>query len=230
METAYRSVIWRWKQWRGRYDSEEREKVVDVPYKRYPRTFVPPTSIEFLIRARTNGDKIVAVEPTDFTTANESWLLTAVNLFLEIFGECEILTQNLDNIIQAPVRQLNWNVLPLGQHPWKSILGGINPLIQKQPAGNQPLIRKRLETINSVGPEFVAVGRGGFTGYLVFAFPAKKLFVLESIHHGNATYVLGKKWETISKLSKAEILANNLHIHRVIHLADWEQNIRKILR
>ena len=35
METAYRQIEWHWTEWRGRYDSEEQSKIVDVPYKRY---------------------------------------------------------------------------------------------------------------------------------------------------------------------------------------------------
>lgn len=51
METAYRSKIWRWKQWAGRGRTEEMSKLVDIPYKRYPRTFIEPPSIEFTISA-----------------------------------------------------------------------------------------------------------------------------------------------------------------------------------
>lgn len=35
LETHYRQREWTWKQFRGRYDHEERTKIVDVPYKRY---------------------------------------------------------------------------------------------------------------------------------------------------------------------------------------------------
>ncbi|MGB5157273.1 hypothetical protein [Desulfobacterium sp. N47] len=45
METAYRQIEWTWKQWSGRYDTETMSKLVDVPYKRYPRSFIPPPSI-----------------------------------------------------------------------------------------------------------------------------------------------------------------------------------------
>lgn len=31
METAYRSAMWNWKEWRGRYDTISRSKLVDVP-------------------------------------------------------------------------------------------------------------------------------------------------------------------------------------------------------
>lgn len=45
METAYRTVEWTWKQWAGRGETVEVSDFVDVPYKRYPRTFVPPYGI-----------------------------------------------------------------------------------------------------------------------------------------------------------------------------------------
>jgi len=49
METAYRQVEWTWEQWAGYYGTETQSKIVDVPYKRYPRTPVLPPSIELTL-------------------------------------------------------------------------------------------------------------------------------------------------------------------------------------
>ena len=53
METAHRMREWHWQQWRGRYDREWVSRYVDVPYQRYPRTFVPPPSVELCVTATT---------------------------------------------------------------------------------------------------------------------------------------------------------------------------------
>jgi len=58
METVYRTVEWHWHQWHGRYDRVERTKMVDVPHKRYPRTFINPPSIEFTISTTVNGERV----------------------------------------------------------------------------------------------------------------------------------------------------------------------------
>jgi len=60
-ETAYRTIEWHWKEWRGRYDSEERSKFVDVPYEKYKRTFIPPPSMELSI-ASTIGERTLLPE------------------------------------------------------------------------------------------------------------------------------------------------------------------------
>lgn len=45
METAYRQIEWHWKEFRGSNERVERTKIVDVPYERYPRTFISPPSM-----------------------------------------------------------------------------------------------------------------------------------------------------------------------------------------
>lgn len=225
-ETAYRMVEWHWKEWHGRYDQQDRSKLVDVPYQRYPRTQVSPPGVELSIATSTGGEKLVVTDTITFDKASADHLLHAVNLVLELFGECEVLTANLDQILRAPVRRLNWDVLPPGQHPWSSLKPLLSPIIAKAPAGNQALITNRLETVSGYKPEFVAVGRAGFTGYVIFGFPQKRVFVLESAHFGNATYVLGDNWETLCQLTKGQILASGLQKDRIVHLVGWHAKIK----
>ncbi len=92
------------------------------------------------------------------------------------------------------------------------------------------MVENRLETINNYGPTFVAIGDGGFHGYVIFGFPEHGLFLLESSFEGNATYVFGERWEALSQLTKKEILAGNLQTARVIHRAvSWHGEIRQML-
>jgi hypothetical protein len=63
---------------------------------------------------------------------------------------------------------------------------------------------------------------------MIFGFENKDFFILESIYTGNATYVLGENWEEISKLSKDEILNQDLHQERIIHYQNWESEIDRI--
>lgn len=88
---------------------------------------------------------------------------------------------------------------------------------------------KRIETINIYGPEFVAVGHAGFSGYLVFGFPAHALYVLESTQVNNATYIFAEDWEDLSKKTKAEILNHDLQEDRIIHRKGWFSRMRDLL-
>lgn len=229
METAYRQVEWTWEQWAGRYDTETMSKIVDVPYKRYPRTFVPPPSMELSVAVNNQGEKYIVAKKQKLDFDNPDELLHCINVFLEIFSQCQILTKDLNGYTIKKVKQLNWQILPPGKYPWKKVQGQLKPIIDKEKEQKQILIRHRLELITKYDPEFVAVGRAGFSGYLIFGFPRKNLYVLESLYYGNATYVFEENWETLSKLTKAEILTGNFQKDRIIHRVQWDGHIRTLL-
>jgi hypothetical protein len=220
---------WHWKEFRGRYDHEDMSRIVDVERDCYPRTFVPPPSEELNVALKTNGEKVIVADPTPNDAAHASRLLHVINLFLELFAEAELLTQHLDGYIMGEVRRLNWTLLPEGQMPWEQLKEHLEPRIRRAPGGNQPVLRHRLDTINSYGPTLHAVGHAGFSGYVVFGFPDKGLFVLESIYYGNATYVFGERWEDLSRLTKAQILEGGLEEARLIHREGWSRAVRRLL-
>jgi hypothetical protein len=228
-ETHYRQQEWTWKEFRGRYGFEEKSKIVEIPYERYPRKFIKPPSIELTIVSNTSGEKLIIADPLDFTTNNEDLLLHIINLFLEAFGHCEIRNENLDSIITAPLKKLNWDILPQGKKTWEELEPLVSKATEHLTDGNKVVIDKRLESINFHEPEFVAVGKAGFTGYLVFGFPDRDLYILESTQTNNATYVIENNWESLSSLTKAEILDNNLHRERVIHRENWFSEINRVL-
>jgi hypothetical protein len=229
METCYRLVEWHWQEWNGRYDRVDRSKIVEVPYKRYPRTFISPEGIELTVAKATTQDMVLVTPPIEFNTANTTHLLHRINLFLEIFGECSILTKKLQHLYRAPLRRLNWHVLPPGKMPWRQLESRVKPIIDKVPKGKREVIRNQLETINKHQPDFVAIGRAGFRGYIIFGFPKRNIYVLESIYHGNATYVFKNDWERLSQMTKAEILNQNLQEDRMIHRLSWYEKIKKLL-
>ena len=87
METAYRMVEWHWTEWHGRYDRVEKSKFVPVPYKRYPRTFVNPPSLELTIMTDVDGNCVLCTPAVKNWKNNKEDLIHAVNLILEIFRE-----------------------------------------------------------------------------------------------------------------------------------------------
>ncbi|MPN13124.1 hypothetical protein SDC9_160444 [bioreactor metagenome] len=125
--------------------------------------------------------------------------------------------------------RLNWKVLPKGEYPW----GKLEPIVKQRVAGmsvnNRMIITNRFEKISSKKPDFVAFGAGGFSDYTVFGFQQKSIYILESMRTGNAIYVFEKDWEELSKLTKKEILDNDLHKARIIHKENWERELFGLL-
>ena len=230
METAYREAEWHWQEWSGPYDRVDRSKIVDIPYKRYPRTFVEPPSVELVIGVGSDGQTLLVSSPIEKNEENKKALLHVINLYLEIFGECQFFTDALETILKAPLVRLNWEVLPKGEMPWEQFKKRLDPLIKRAPKGNQPVLEYRLKTINTYKPNFRAVGRGGFHGYIIHGFSKRNLFVLESIYYGNATYVFGEKWEELSKRTKAEILNEKLQKGRIIHSKGWKGKVINLMK
>ena len=148
---------------------------------------------------------------------------------LELFGECQFFTGDLSKIVTVKLKRLNWRLLPPGKMPWPQLRKELEPLIRKAPAGNQPVISHRLETINKHRPDFAAIGQAGFRGYIVLGFTEKQIYTLESLYYGNATYVFDKEWEQLSKKTKAEILGEKLQRDRIVHRKGWESRIDRLL-
>lgn len=228
METAYRTVEWHWTEWHGPYRVEQTD-FRDVPYERYPRTFVPPPSVELTIATDSDGNRIVRTPVMHDWKSHKADVLHAANLLLELFGECEFYDTDLRRLVEVPIKRLNWRILPPGQRPWASLRKEIKPIVDELPKGNRPVVQYRLETINKYKPDFAAIGEAGFRGYIILGFSGRNLYVLESLFYGNATYVFGERWEELSKKTKAEILAQGLQSDRFIHRSGWKDNIRQLL-
>jgi hypothetical protein len=141
-----------------------------------------------------------------------------------------MLNDNLDTLRFPEVHRKNWSVLPLGEHLFENIENHINEGLRIVNNRNSRVIKGRVQEITNAKPNFLAVGNAGFTGYWIFGFPDRNIYILESVYPNNATYVLGQNWEIISQMSKAEILRNDLHVARIVHRNTWNDEIRRLLR
>lgn len=227
-EICYRMHEWTYMQFCGRDERVEVTESVVIPYERYPRTLIPPKSIELVIDK--DEEEMVLTSPDFIYGKDNEKIVVAVNVFLEYFGFCEVLTVGMDSGVKGEMMKLNWKILPRGKCPWETQRQRIEPFLLHAKGSNRKVIEKRLETINKHEPDFTAIGDGGFSGYIVHGFHDSNLFVLESVQVNNATYILSEDWESISKLTKAEILSNDLHEHRVIHSRGWYEKIDEILK
>lgn len=202
---------------------------VYIEYQRYQRESIEAPNIELTV-ANDATDNLILLSPI-LVNVQENYeeIKHVINLFLEIFGECETFYEDLIPTFNIPVTRLNWNILPQGNQPWENIEPVIDEIINRTSPHKRIVIKNRIDKISEFDTNFVAVGRAGFKGYMVFGFENKSFFVLESMYSGNATYVFGQDWEELSQLSKGQILTENLHQQRIVHSPNWINEIDILL-
>jgi len=215
-----------WKDW----NDNSHSGVVEMEYKRFKQQFIDAPSQELTILLNDENNKVISSDNIIVNDENKDLIKHTINLFLELFGECNIVDDEFLSRQQTPIKRVNWTMLPQGIMPWESLKVPLLDLIDKTNIESKEDTLNRFEYINSFSPDFVATGNGGFNDYVVFGFTSRNLYVLENSFAGNATYIFNSDWEVLSQLSKAEILAENLQEHRLIHKRNWKQNIRNIIR
>jgi hypothetical protein len=228
-ETVYRQVEWTREEWNGPYTQTVTD-IVDIPYERYPRTFIEPPGAEIALARDPAGTLVVVSDPIEHDPADERRLLERVNLFGELFGQATLLTGDLEPYMRVRYRRLNWQLLPEGEQPWPDVERHARPIVERMAPNVAAVVKHRLRVLTERhAPDLTAVGRAGFAGYIVFGYRDKNLYILESLEYGNATYVFDQDWEALSQLSKAQIIRGDLHIERVVHRAGWESRINRLL-
>lgn len=214
-----------WKDWHGQEHSGVQHRIMDV----YPIDFIQAPT-ERIILKKIDDDLYLATREIDFDTEGETAILHLANLFLECFGYFRIFDIAVHKIADIPIRQLQWEVLPPGKYPWNEAKGYVEPHLQRLTPSAKGVIEHRMRLLSQYEPDFLATGRGGYSGYFVYGFANKQAYFLESIHLNNATYVFGHDWEELSSLSKDEIINGEFEHERIIHDGRWDYKVRQLLK
>lgn len=225
-EDYYQTVYWTRTEWAGRGETREVTEFNDIKRQRYHRDFHLPFSVEFTLY-EDKGSKFICSDEMVFSNGNKDKIINTVNMLLGIFGECEIVSEQISS--KSKTIHLSWDILPPGKYPWSKVKADIEEIIANRNVTQQHMMLRSCESINNLGPDFVAYGRAGFKGYAVFGFVHKNLYILESVIPNNATYIFEKDWEELSKLSKAEILDFKLHKARIVHNSNWKNEFDKMI-
>ncbi|WP_116828932.1 hypothetical protein [Pseudomonas syringae] len=213
-----------WKDWHGREHDGIQHRTMDV----YPVDFIPPPSEKLILK---NIDNTMYITTRQISLLdNPQPILHLANLLLEYFFSFEIFDISKRTISRTATRQLQWEVLPKGKYPWNKSSVILAPFLVKLSPSEKGVIEHRMREISKYEPDFLATGRGGYSGYFVYGFTLKGLHFLESIHLNNATYVFGEDWEDLSSLSKDQIINSKHEYHRIIHDKNWTGKIRQLLR
>lgn len=221
------SKMWSWKEWRGRYDYILREKEVDIYRDCYPRKHILPPSVE-VTYVVINGKNYIISPVFIKGTTDIELVKHTVNLFLEFFGECYISGRDLEKIPNIKTKRVNWKMLPTGEYPWEVVREKIQSANLKGGTQNSIII-ERQKYIYELGASVCYVGTWGFSDYVAYSFEGHDLIILESLYHGNAIYIFNQDWKRFSKLSKAEIINENLHLIRIIHSTGWRMKLKNFI-
>ncbi|MCO7227738.1 hypothetical protein NH398_00620 [Halomonas sp. CnH100-B] len=224
LEPQARSYYRTWEDWHGQEHSGIQTRYIDM----YPREYKPAFE-ETLHVIDVDGNKYIATDSMQLNEQNETRNIHLSNLMLECFSSFEVLDSRSGNVISTKVKQLHWDILPPGEYPWakaKSLVGEVTKKLKDSEKG---VVDARMQTITSYNPDFLATGRAGFSGYFIYGFASKGIYVLESIYLDNATYIFGDKWEQLSRLTKNQIINGEIEYRRIVHDKKWSKIIRSIL-
>lgn len=195
---------------------------------KYPREYIPAPS-ETLEIIDIGGKSYISSSELNFIASDEKRNIHVTNIMLECFSEFEIFDTENSQIIGPKLKSLQWNVLPTGEYPWEKSKSIIHKATESLDANDKEVIEYRMRIISRRNPDFLATGRAGFSGYFVYGFKDKDIYVLESIHMDNATYIFNSNWEALSKLTKSEIINSTILHKRIIHNKKWGAEVGRAI-
>ena len=220
-----RTVFWQWRTWGGDEYSDFR----DIYRECYPRTQVPPPSVELTYREL--GERRIITSPLLIKDgANREQNKHVINLFLELVGSCTLVGEDMAIPAFPHPRQLNWRFLPPGARPWEALEEHIKGMVPDTSSGSRVIALDRARTLHSYGPDETYTGTAGYHDYIAYVFKTRGITILDSVRRDNALYVFGQNWERCSRLTKAEVLGGALHHKRIVHSDGWRSRLAQLMR
>lgn len=190
----------------------------------YPKEYVFPP----LVKLNLYDKKIIS----DKISINDTeQLKNTINVFVEIFGYCELIDKDSNSIGEkVKIQEVTWEILPKGKYPWERAENVLEKYFETAPEKNKHILKNNHRTFAEYEPDFLAIGENSFNGYVVYGFTKQKLYIFESNQLGNATYVFKGEWENASQLTKYDIIKGNLCYQRIIHTKKWNEVVGELFR
>lgn len=217
---------WTRQEWAGRDQTRTVTTEVDMMRDCYPRTFVLPPALELTV-AETGGARLIISEPMTWGQTDADEVLHAVNLFLELFGQCDVRHENLASLLPPNTRRVNWTMLPPGPQSLAAVLAHVHEVVARTPPTIRGPILNRIRFMAGLGPDEVFIGNGGFRAYVAYVFNGTRKAILESVMPDNATYVFDDNWQNVARLTKAQVLDGRHHVDRIFHTEGWDERVRR---
>jgi hypothetical protein len=166
----------------------------------------------------------------EFNHHSSSKINHAIRLFNEIFGKHQIYDGQLNPRFKIDT-VFDFEILASGMGASKTLSNIVvfaEKFLKRQELSN---LKERLNVILSYEPKIVGMGSKGFEGYLVFEVEKANVAILESMHHGNATYVFSSEdYKAHMSKDKQELIAKKLFKKRIFHNLNWETTLIDCIR
>ena len=199
------------------------KKITDIryrTYKRYKRVEISPVWIELFMK---NG---YIYWPTFILWNDDDKIKHTINLFLELFWECEILWNNLKPLIKSwTYLRYNWEFIKPWE--WEMFKRKVLSIAENRSNEQKKIIIRRLSVAEKFWLCPVWIGKFWFSWYIAFQSKDKKYTIFENINYGNAIYITDMDRITFSKQDKQTILNSNMQKDRIIHTKWWENDLKK---
>lgn len=136
----------------------------------------------------------------------EQAYLYAASLARTWFGSATAYRLGEAGIPQVPDQRVSWDFLPDGT------VDEMREAVVKRFGGSAPpqeieIMIDRLEKVQSLAPEKRLVGSSGLQRYIGYMFGAD-FVAFENPRVGNALYLMYRDWESLSQLSRSQLLAS----------------------
>ena len=203
--------------------------------KVYQRDFIPPkeTAIQIEVLARGPAkdkyvlrfftEEVLSQEAPDF----ERDLFYNLNLLQENVGYAAVFQADASREDYLSTLNVSWEILPLGQRD-ENIAVIISSARDISPEVRAKLV-ERYAFLEAMKPRNFIAGTSGFRRYFGAQF-SDNLVVFENVNYGNAAYVMGENWETLSRMSRTELLAmSGRDFERVLHARNWQKKLRSMI-
>jgi hypothetical protein len=117
-----------------------------------------------------------------------------------------------------------WEILPPGERD-----SNIAIILGPKSTSTEAKVRltERYDFLAKLKPRNFVLGTSGFQRYFGAQF-SDNVVVFENIEYGNAAYIMGDDWQTLSQLSRTELLARaQREFDRVPHIDGWREVLRR---
>lgn len=218
-------------------DYYRRKDGVHIEYDRdfhvYVKVLAHKYNMALHLRTNKHGQKVVVSEPLIYNDEPDNTVKNThvMNLFYEIFNDCEIFNAELEPAIHFNKR-FEIELLPQGSLADKKTYDELLHFSSRYTKNDevQKAFQKRLHILMNYNPDLRGKGPNNFFGYLVFGFTDLNIVILETMYSGNATYVFkAADYENNVIKDKQSVQNNKLMIRRIYHGDDWETKITSYL-
>jgi hypothetical protein len=154
-------------------------------------------------------------------------LMLNLRLLREAVGEARIYRADLSDEDFARLQSVDWELLPQGSADRVLERLGNSGRVH---SARMETACERLRVLDRLAHDGFIVGHGKFARYFGAKF-GDRLVALENLEYGNALYVFEDDWESLSQLSRTELIKQrDARVRRVPHIPGWQSAIRQLLR